>query len=274
MGKSGFLRNTPTSFLKTGLYRIHYLHRGAGEPLILIHGGGVWLYSFRCIIGPLSGCYSVYALDMPGYGFTESEKDTPMNNETMTRAIKAFMDGMGLPKTSLLGHSWGGGWALEFAETYPERVNKIILIDSSGLDVPDVFEWEILKLPVIGSFLFGKMTPGIIRKSLIKSFFQRALVDDDMVHEVFLNLRSPENRKAQARCARNLSWKKTEERLHTITSPVLLIWGDADRYLPVSLTRRFQEHIKDIRIEIIRQCGHSPHEEAPETVFRLIAGFL
>jgi pimeloyl-ACP methyl ester carboxylesterase len=272
--KSGFLKNIPSSFLKTGPFRIHYLHAGTGEPLILIHGGGVWLYSFRHNIGPLSRYFSVYAVDMPGYGFTTVGKDTLMNNETMTRAIESFMDGMDIARASLLGHSWGGGWALEFAETHPDRVNKIILIDSSGLDVPDVFEWELMKLPVIGSFLLWVLTPGMIRKRLELSFSRKALVDDDMVREVLLNLGSPGNRKAQARLARNLSWKKTEERLRTLTHPVLLIWGDEDRYLSVNLAEQFQRRIKNIRIEIIRQCGHSPQEEAPDSVNRLVMDFL
>ncbi len=275
MLESEFLKSTPTSFLKTNHYKIHYTHAGTGKPLILIHGGGMWLYSFRHTISPLSEHCLVYALDMPGYGFTSTiDQKGPMDLGFMTLAIKEFMDGLGISKTSLLGHSWGGGWVLDFAQSYPERVDKIILIDSSGLDVPDVLEWELLKLPFISGILLRLLTPGMIRRRLERSFCQRNHVDDAMAHEVYLPLKSAANRKLQSRLARRLSWRNTEAHLDAVIHPVLLIWGEHDRYLDVSLTERFKTRIRNIRVEIINGCGHSVHEEAAEKVNRLIIEFL
>jgi pimeloyl-ACP methyl ester carboxylesterase len=275
MGESEFLKAIPSSFLKTNHFKIHYTHAGMGEPLILIHGGGVWLYSFRHTIGPLSKEFFVCALDMPGYGFTSlKDHDASLGIETMRLAIKEFMDGLGISKTSLLGHSWGGGWVLDFAQSYPERVDKIILIDSSGLDVSDVLEWELLKLPFISGILLRLLTPGMIRRRLERSFFQRKHVDDAMAYEVYLPLKSAANRKLQSRLARRLSWRKTEEHLDAIIHPVLLIWGEHDRYLDVRLTERFKHRIRNIRVEIIKGCGHSVHEEAPDKANRLIIEFL
>jgi pimeloyl-ACP methyl ester carboxylesterase len=275
MGESEFLKATPTSFLETDHYIIHYAHAGTGDPLILIHGGGMWLYSFRHTISPLSEHCSVYALDMPGYGFTNIiDQKGPIDLGFMTLAIKEFMDGLGISKVSLLGHSWGGGWVLDFVHSYPERVDKIILIDSSGLDVSDVLEWELLKLPFISGILLRLLTPGMIRRRLERSFFQRKHVDDAMAYEVYLPLKSAANRKLQSRLARRLSWRKTEEHLDAIIHPVLLIWGEHDRYLDVSLAERFKTRIRNIRVEIINGCGHSVHEEAPEKVNRLITEFL
>lgn len=141
MERSEYLQAHASSFLSTGHFRIHFLHAGSGLPMILIHGGGVWLYSFRHNIGPLSEISSVYALDMPGYGFTSIvDHALPMGLDTMTLAVRKFMDGLHIDKATLVGHSWGGGWALAYALAYPERVDRIVLIDSSGLDVPDVPE--------------------------------------------------------------------------------------------------------------------------------------
>ena len=275
MGESEFLKATPTSFLKTNHYIIHYTHAGTGKPLILIHGGGMWLYSFRHTVPPLSEHCSVYALDMPGYGFTSIiDQKGPMDSGFMTLAIKEFMDGLGISKTSLLGHSWGGGWVLDFVQSYPGRVDKIILIDSSGLDVSDVLEWELLKLPFISGILLLLLTPGMIRKRLERSFFQGNHVDDAMAHEVHLPLKSAANRKLQSRLARRQSWRNTEAHLDAIIHPVLLIWGEHDRYLDVSLAERFKTRIRNIRVEIINGCGHSVHEEAPEKVNKLIIEFL
>ncbi|HVN70753.1 MAG TPA: alpha/beta hydrolase, partial [Desulfomonilia bacterium] len=65
-----------------------------------------------------------------------------------------------------------------------------------------------------------------------------------------------------------------ERDLHRLNHPVLLIWGDRDKYLDVGLTQHFKTRIKDIRIEIIGDCGHSPHEENPDLVNRLMTEFL
>ncbi|MCE5275270.1 MAG: alpha/beta fold hydrolase [Deltaproteobacteria bacterium] len=275
MGESVFLRENPTTFLEAGTLRIHYLHAGAGRPLILIHGGGMWLYSFRHNIPALCEAFSVYALDMPGYGFSSLDgHSASMKIDTMRGALRAFMDGLGIERASILGHSWGGGWALDFALAHPQRVDRIVLIDSGGLDVSDVAEWEILKLPIIGRFLLGLLTPRMIRQRLERSFSRKGCVDDAMVREVRLPFRLPANRRAQASVARGLSWKETEQGLGEITHPVLLIWGDHDKYLDVSLSGRFKARIRDIQVEIIKNCGHSAHEEQSEKVNRLVAEFL
>jgi pimeloyl-ACP methyl ester carboxylesterase len=243
--------------------------------LILIHGGGVWLYSFRHNIGPLSEISSVYALDMPGYGFTSIvDHALPMGLDTMTLAVREFMDGLHIDKATLVGHSWGGGWALAYALAYPERVDRIVLIDSSGLDVPDVPEWELLKVPVIGGMLLRFLTPDMVRKRLELSFVHKDMVNGAMAREVYLPMKIPANRKAQALLARNLSWSLIERRLDNLNHRVLLLWGEQDLYLDVGLANRFKEKIKNIRVEIIRDCGHSAHEEAPEKVNRFIIEFL
>ena len=275
MERSKYLQAHASSFLSTAHFRIHFLHAGSGLPMILIHGGGVWLYSFRHNIGPLSEISCVYALDMPGYGFTGIVNHAlPMGLDTMTLAVREFMDGLHIDKATLVGHSWGGGWALAYALACPERVDRIVLIDSSGLDVPDVPEWELLKMPVIGGILLRFLTADMVRKRLELSFAHKDIVDDAMAREVYLPMKIPANRKAQTLLARNLSWSLIEKRLDKLDHRVLLIWGEQDRYLDVGLAKRFKEKIRNIRVEIIRDCGHSAHEEAPEKVNRFITEFL
>ena len=275
MERSEYLQEHASSFLSTAHFRIHFLHAGSGLPMILIHGGGVWLYSIRHNIVPLSEISCVYALDMPGYGFTGIVNHAlPMGLDTMTLAVREFMDGLHIDKATLVGHSWGGGWALAYALACPERVDRIVLIDSSGLDVPDVPEWELLKMPVIGGILLRFLTADMVRKRLELSFAHKDIVDDAMAREVYLPMKIPANRKAQTLLARNLSWSLIEKRLDKLDHRVLLIWGEQDRYLDVGLAKRFKEKIRNIRVEIIRDCGHSAHEEAPDKVNRFIIEFL
>jgi pimeloyl-ACP methyl ester carboxylesterase len=275
MDRSNYLQANASQFLKTRHFVIHYLHAGSGKPVILIHGGGMWLYSFRHNLVPLSKISSVHALDMPGYGYTGiTDTSLGMSTDTMSLALKEFMDALHIDKAILAGHSWGGGWALAYALAYPERVDRIVLINSSGLDVPDVFEWELLKMPILGSLLLRFLTPDMIKKRLELSFFKKGIVDDAMALEVHLPMRIPANRNAQALLARNLSWAAVERHLGELGHQALLVWGEQDRYLDVGLASRFKRKIKNLKVEIIRDCGHSAHEECPEIVNRLIMEFL
>ncbi len=275
MDRSNYLQENASQFLKTRHLLIHYLHAGSGKPVILIHGGGMWLYSFRHNLIPLSKISSVHALDMPGYGYTGiTDPSFRLDTDTMPLALREFMDALHIDKATLVGHSWGGGWALAYAQANPERVDRIVLINSSGLDVRDVFEWELLKMPLVGSLLLRFLTIDMIKKRLELSFFKKGIVDDAMALEVHLPMMIPANRNAQALLARNLSWAEVESHLGELGHQVLLIWGEKDRYLDVGLTSRFKEKIKNLKVEIIADCGHSAHEEVPETVNRLITDFL
>jgi pimeloyl-ACP methyl ester carboxylesterase len=275
MGRSNYLQANASQFLKTRHFLIHHLHAGSGKPIILIHGGGMWLYSFRHNLVPLSKLSSVHALDMPGYGYTSiTDPSLRMGTDTMPLALREFMDALHINKATLVGHSWGGGWALAYALAYPERVDRIVLINSSGLDVPDVFEWELLKMPIVGSLLLRFLTRDMIKKRLELSFFKKGIVDDAMALEVHLPMRIPANRNAQALLARNLSWANVERHLGELEHKVLLVWGEQDRYLDVGLVSRFKGKIKNLKVEIIRDCGHSAHEEAPEIINRLIMEFI
>jgi pimeloyl-ACP methyl ester carboxylesterase len=153
-------------------------------------------------------------------------------------------------------------------------VDKIVLIDSSGLDVPDVLEWELLKMPVLGGVFMRFLTPGMVRRRLRRSFHNASLVDETMAMEVHLPLTIPANQKAQCMLSRNLSWKAVEEGLPVLSRPAMLIWGAQDRYLDVSLTGRFAGKVRDLKVEILQGCGHSPHEEMPGRVTDLIHDFL
>jgi pimeloyl-ACP methyl ester carboxylesterase len=99
------------------------------KPVIFIHGAGTWLYSYRKNIPQLSTAHQVHAFDMPGHGYTKS-KIAPERYDLdfMCSAILEYMDKQRISKASLVGHSFGGGWALYFAQKHPDRVDKLVLM--------------------------------------------------------------------------------------------------------------------------------------------------
>ena len=273
--ESAYLKTISSEFVTTSNFNIHFTHSGSGAPLILIHGGGTWLYSFRANIPALAEHYSVYALDMPGHGYTQiKNNDARYDLDMMAQVLLEFMQTQGLEKVSLVGHSWGGGWALYFAEKYPDRVEKLALIDSGGLDIPDKLEWQLLKYPIIGEFISKVITDADVRRGLEDAFFNKALVTTEMVDEIKVPLSFSDNRRAQYLLERNLNWKKTEQNLSHIAMPILIIWGANDQYLSVNAALQFKELIPQAEIQILENCGHSAHEEYPQEVNQMIINFI
>jgi 2-hydroxy-6-oxonona-2,4-dienedioate hydrolase len=275
MARSEFLKGLRTAHIETGRYAFHHLERGSGRPVVLVHGGGVWLYSFRRIIPLLSPHFKVHAFDMPGHGFTVSRREPcRMDLDSMVSALREYTGAVGADRASFVAHSWGGGWVLAYALAYPGRVDRIFLMDSSGLDVPDASSWEILKIPLVGEAVMRFAIRSAVRRMLAMSYASASMVDEEMVREISLPFSMPRNRRALVGLCRNLSWKGLDGRLDRIRHPVMLAWGERDAFLDVSLTGRFRERIPRIGVRVLRGCGHSPHEEMPDVTAGLITGFL
>jgi len=267
--------NIETQFLSCKKFLLHYIQKGSGPPLVLLHGGGSWLYSFRHNISSLAKNYSVYAFDMPGHGYTQARTDDEIYNfETVSETLLEFMAAMNLKKINIAGHSWGGGWAIYFADQYPDRVDKIILIDSSGLHRYEQLVWELLKYPILGKFMLPFLTENTIRKGLEASFYDKSIVDRKMITNIYTPLLNKKIITAQLNYSRNINWKKTKAALPRIRSKALIIWGKNDRYIHVKHGIRMQTLIPDARLEIINQCGHSAHEEHPGHINHLITDFI
>jgi pimeloyl-ACP methyl ester carboxylesterase len=272
---SKHLKTISSEYLQTHNFDIHYTKAGSGDPVILIHGGGMWLYSFRQNIPELSKKFTVYALDMPGYGYTVARTNNPRYSlDIMADILLDFMDKMGIEQASLVGHSWGGGWSILFTHKYPNRVVKLILIDSSGLKVRDIFEWNLLKYPILGEILVSRISVNGVRKRLENSFFHKERVTWEMVNEVFIPMNFSANKKAQCLLSRNQNWKTTHNAMTSIRKPVLLIWGDSDLYLKPVLAKQFLKRFPNIKLIMLEKCGHSAHEEYPERVNEIISEFL
>jgi pimeloyl-ACP methyl ester carboxylesterase len=273
--KSKYLKTIASRYLKTEKFNIHYIHAGSGDPVILIHGGGTWLYSFRDNIPYLSKNFSVYAVDMPGHGYTVPLIPNPSYDLDMyCDFLLEFMNQQKIDKASLVGNSWGGGWALYFTQKHPERVDKLVLIDSSGINAHDVLEWELFKLPVIGEAMSKFINNASVEVSLKKVFFNKEKVNQTMVNEISTPLTFQANRNAQYSAERNLKWQITAKNLGNVLNKTLIIWGKNDNYLNYKAAYLFKNKIKNSTLLLLNNCGHVAHEDQPLKVNKAIEDFL
>jgi pimeloyl-ACP methyl ester carboxylesterase len=269
------IHSLTSSFLSIDQFHIHYVQKGSGQPVILLHGGGTWLYSFRHNIDALSRHFSVYALDLPGHGYTKPQaKSIHYDENTICRALTAFMDKVGISASHFVGHSWGGAWASHFSTICPDRVSKLVLIDSSGLNQREHLVWEFMKIPFIGEALFKLINTRAILKGLHDSFYDKTLVTPEMIKSILEPLKIMENRKAQLSYSRNTDWKKIKQAFANVKCPALIIWGKHDRYIDIQYGKQMDDLMTDARFVVLEDCGHSPHEERPGVVNRVMVEFF
>ena len=185
-------------------YRISYLRLGDGgnQVVLLIHGGGTWLYSFRHLFAPLAEAgFTVLALDMPGHGWTRTNHGFRPNYSLgmMIRVISEFLDSQGVSSpVHFVGNSWGGGWALHFAQMHPRRVASLSLLAASGFRHPEVWLYESLRYPIVGELSTWLVNRRTARSFYRCAFFNTELVSEQMVDEAYAPIsKNWENRRAQ-----------------------------------------------------------------------------
>lgn len=272
---SRFLVGTPTEVVDTATVRFHYWKLGSGPPVLLLHGGGEWLYSWHEVAPELAAGHTVIAVDLPGHGYTTvTDPAFRYDLPAMTAALRDLLDALGLNRVAVVGHSWGGGIALALAQRYPDRVSRLALIGSSGLDVPDTVTWRLLKVPVLGEIMTKLLRRDDVRSGLRQSFHHRDKVTEAMVDEVWPPLTFRANRRAQYLLERRLDWSTTEASLPDTTTPTLVLWGRQDAYLSSRYAAVFGSRMPDATVRVIDQCGHSAQEDCPVDVAAALRRFL
>jgi pimeloyl-ACP methyl ester carboxylesterase len=274
-GRSGYLQEIGAQNVETKSYQFNSVRSGAGTPVVLIHGAGTWLYSFRRNIPALAMGHTVYAFDMPGHGYTKAKQQPDRYDlALMSEAMLEYLDSQKLQKVSLVGHSFGGGWALYFAQQHPERVEKLVLLAPRALDVPYILEWQLMKYPIVGELFSKLFTRNDVRRGLENAHFNKATVTDAVTESVYIPLTFSENRRAQYHLVRDSDWRLTMSGMGGVRVPTLILWGKEDQYLAVGQLAQYKASMPKVRTQILDGCGHSLQEECAERVNELLIRYL
>lgn len=263
------------SYADTPQVRFHYVCDGAGSPVLLIPGSGGWRLTFDRMLGELASRHTVYALDPPGQGGTRVlDPDFDYTTDGIARSIGAFLDAVGLPEAAIVGHSWGGGFALRLAQLQSERVTRLVLMAPGGLEVHDAWEFRILRLPVLGELASRFISKSSVLHMLRKSFARHDRIPVHLLDEAVQAMRARPTREAMLRVERSVGWAETEHDLHLVRLPILLLWGERDRYFPVNLIDRFTTRLPHVEPHILPDAGHSLHDDYPDRAYALLKPFL
>jgi 4,5:9,10-diseco-3-hydroxy-5,9,17-trioxoandrosta-1(10),2-diene-4-oate hydrolase len=275
----GLIRRTgvPTEQrnVDAGTIKTSYLTAGTGKPVLFLHGAGKGGIQWYTVIGPLSDHFQVIVPDVVGYG--ESDKPSASYDRLFFSAwLQSFVDALGLEKVDLVGTSQGGAIALQFVLDNPERVDRLILVNSAGLGEVTQEISLTLKLRMMWQELF----PSSASSQWFLEHY--ALFDARKIDQAMLDLEEYGRGVLQMPGGRRAFWQGRgrgveaipAEQLEQILHPTLLIWGEEDRTFSLSSAKAAVGVMPNAQLQVISRAGHICFLEQPAEFNRVLLKFL
>jgi pimeloyl-ACP methyl ester carboxylesterase len=277
------LANPDSLFIEVDEITFHYKTEGNDQPtLVLLHGFGSNVYSWREVAPTLAENTTVYTYDRLAFGLTERptewEGQNPYNRSASIEHLVGLLNAWGIDKAILVGNSAGGTVAILAALEYPERVSALILVSPAvdgGEGLYSRYGW------LINTPQMQRLGPWLVRE--IQEWGMQML--DDAWHD--LDKRPPETVDLYRKPLQVDNWDvalwhyftATEEtglreRLDELTLPILLITGDDDRLVPTTSTITLAEELPTAELVVLPECGHVPQEECPQAFLEAVETFL
>ena len=258
-------------------HRLRYVRAGSGPSVVLVHGFASSLYTWKDVIPALAASHDVVALDLPGFG--QSDQPADLSFEDFPRAVLGLMDRLGIGKAALVGNSLGGATAVIVAAERPERVDALVLIDAAGFNLgpserPRIVSFAMSRAGSILARLPGKRL--VVAASLRQVFHDASRITPERLSEYLAAAERPGTFPAIHSLGASSGDRQTlvARSLPRIRARTLVLWGDDDRWIPITHADRFVVAIPGARKVVIPACGHVPQEEKPEEVARLLLAFL
>jgi len=261
---------------------VNYVDVGSGdeEPVVLVHGlGGQW-QNWLENIPRLAQERRVLALDLPGFGLTPEPADGEISIPGYGRCVDSFCDKLGLGQVALVGNSMGGYVAAEVAIQFPQRVSRLTLVSAAGISSADTLQAPILTFGRVATALAANTMarhrqlaarPITRHMSLLLVARHPRLLKADLAYEGFFKGAGKDGFDDALRASLNYDFR---DRLPDVKVPTLIVWGEKDSIIPVRDADEFERLIDDSRKVVMRDTGHIPMAERPNTFNDLLLDFL
>ena len=260
-------------------------HRcGNGEPVILIHGIASSFNTWNAVLPELGKSHLAAAPDLLGHG-RSSKPRGDYSLGAFATGIRDFMEALEIPSATIVGHSMGGGIAMQFAYQFPKRVRRMVLVNSGGLGPEVTALLKAATLPGSELFILAATSDRLesIGRSVgrrLRGWGFRATPGMASVGSHFIALKDREARKAFVTTARSvMDWRgqriDARDRLYLAAEfPTMIVWGRRDRFIPVDHGIAAHQLIRGSRLEIFDESGHFPHEHEPERFSEVLIDFI
>jgi pimeloyl-ACP methyl ester carboxylesterase len=249
---------------------------GDGAPVVLVHGTPSCSYLWRSVAPSLAERFSVYVIDLLGYGESERREGQDVSITSQGQLLAELLDLWGLDAPGLVGHDVGGAVVLRAHLVERQAARAIALVDSVALN-----PWNTPTTLHIRTHLDAyKTMPSHIYEEVVKAHLRTAVHRPLDEPTLAAYVRPWLGEDGQAAYFRKIEqWMDEdvgalEQLLPSIEVPVCILWGEEDRWLQTSIARRLQALIPDAELTVIPNAGHFAPEDAPGDVARQLTDFF
>lgn len=272
-------------FIQVGDLEVYIQRTGEGEPpLVLLHGFGASLFSWREVIHPLAENAFVVAYDRPGFGLTERplppypQEESPYSTPAQVELVVDLMDSLNIEEAVLVGNSAGGTIALQTALEHPDRITALVLLSPAvyeGGGTP-AFVKPLFQLPQIQRLgpLFARNIRTWGQRLLETAWHDPARITQDIYDGYTRPLQVENWDRALWELVLASEQPDLASRMEELSLPVLVITGDDDRVVPTENSIRLAGEIPGAELVVLPGCGHVPQEECPQAFLDAVMAFL
>ena len=270
-------------YIQVGQIKARYWAEGNhGSAVLLLHGVGSYIERWLPTFTNLAMAHRVYAMDMIGHGRTDKPSSASYSWEAAAQFVKDFMKTLGIERASLVGHSMGGGIALNMALEFPGMVQKLVLVSSAGLGKDITLAFRLASVPFLGEILTRPSREASVR-DLNSLVYDPSVLTDQQIEACYGMSAQPG---AQQALLKTLRWAFNPlgpykryyapilRRLPSISNPTLIVWGRQDRFVPVAHAHVAAKALPNARLHVFDRCGHLPMLEQTQAFNGLLLEFL
>lgn len=258
-------------------HSIAYAEQGEGIPVVLIHGIPTSNLLWRKVMPELAKTHQVFAPDLLNYGKSDKPVDANVSIEAQSRLIVKFMDKLGIKSADIVAHDIGGGVAQLIAVNYPERVRKLVLIDTVCFDSWPIPEFLPLQKPDAEQDMSLEAFLTMMRGFMPQGVYNKAAMTNEVVDLYLAPWSSEAGKKALFRNFRRLNPEYTQAiagELKHLPHETLIMWAENDIFQKPAYASKLQETIPNAKLIWIKDAGHWLMEEKPEQISGHLIAFL
>jgi pimeloyl-ACP methyl ester carboxylesterase len=266
----------PSDMIEAGGARLHVRVDGPQDApaLIMIHGFGSSLHTWEDWAAALSDRYRVVRYDLPGSGLSPPDPTGRYDDTRAFELLLALMARLDIDRAAMIGNSVGGRIAWAFASEHPDRVSRLVLVAPDGFASAGFGYGVAPKVGPVTHAMRAVLPRFLVQMNLAQSFSDPERLQPGVVTRYYELLRAPGARLALIHRMEQTILTDPLARLAALQTPVLLLWGEDDRLIPVSNAQDYLGALPDAALTALPGVGHLPQEEAPEASLGPVEEFL
>jgi len=272
-----------SNFLETENVRLHYLDEGVGDPVVMLHGNPTWSFYYRNLVKALKADYRCIVPDHIGMGLSSKPQQYPYRLNTHIDNVERLLTHLGIDQFTLIVHDWGGAIGMGLAARMPERVNRIVVMNTAAFLSKEMpFTLNLCRVPGLGALLIrgfnafaGLATSMAVRRKMSAEVKAGFLHPYDNWHNRIATLRFVQDIPMRESHPSYRHLQQIESSLAQLKeAPMLICWGERDFVFTDSFLAQWQQRFPDAIVHRYADAGHYVLEDAREEVIEQVGRFL